>query len=264
MTATAVSAVTVPAGSEELADQAAPLDALLVRATRSPLRRFVPTVSDREVRGRPGSATRYAPAVGWPAWPARSPRSPPAPRTITPSRRDRRFTDTAWSDNPLLRHLVQAYLATGQTAEDLVADADLDWRDAERVRFMVENLIQALAPSNVPLFNPASAKAVIDTAGLSLLRGAETCSGTWPARRGSRRWWTRSGFEVGRNIAATPGAVVLRTEMFELIQYTPQTEQVRAIPLLIVPPTINKNYAFDLAPGRSLVEYLVGRASRSS
>jgi polyhydroxyalkanoate synthase len=71
-----------------------------------------------------------------------------------------------------------------------------------------------------------------------------------------------SGFEVGRNIAATPGAVVLRTEMLELIQYTPSTDQVRQVPLLIVPPTINKHYALDLAPGRSLVEYLVGQGQQ--
>ena len=78
----------------------------------------------------------------------------------------------------MLRRLVQAYLATGQAAEDLVADAELDWRDAERVRFLVENLVQALAPSNVPLLNPASAKAAIDTAGMSLRPGcAGTCCG---------------------------------------------------------------------------------------
>ena len=152
---------------------------------------------------------------------------------------------------------MQAYLATGQAAEDLVTDADLDWRDAERVRFMVENLVEAMAPSNVPLLNPASAKAAIDTAGLSLLRGAAKPAGDMTSAPQVPAMVDTSGFEVGRNIAATPGAVVLRTEMLELIQYTPQTDQVRRIPLLIVPPTINKHYALDLAPGRSLVEYLV-------
>ena len=159
---------------------------------------------------------------------------------------------------------MQAYLATGQAAEDLVADSELDWRDAERVRFLVENLVQALAPSNVPLVNPESAKAAIDTARHQPCPGcAEPVAGHGRAPRVPAMVDT-SGFEVGRNVAATPGAVVLRTEMLELIQYAPQTEQVRRIPLLIVPPTINKNYALDLAPGRSLVEYLVGRASRCS
>ena len=133
MTATAAAVVAVPAGSEELADRAAPLDSLLVQATRSPLRRFVPTMSTakfaaslvrhplrtgRRVAGLAGELTQVAVGTS----------------TITPSRRDRRFTDTAWTDNPMLRRLVQAYLATGQAAEDLVADAELDWRDAERVR----------------------------------------------------------------------------------------------------------------------------------
>jgi polyhydroxyalkanoate synthase subunit PhaC len=91
--------------------------------------------------------------------------------TLTPDERDRRFTDQAWSENPLLRRLVQLYLAGGMTLEQLVADADLDPRDRKRVRFLLENLVEAMAPSNLPLVNPASAKAVIDTAGLSLARG---------------------------------------------------------------------------------------------
>src|SRR4029453_7919473 len=93
------------------------------------------------------------------------------PSTLAPSKRDRRFTDPAWSQNPLLHRLVQGYLAAGQTAQALVADANLGWRDAERVGFLVQNLIEALAPSNVPLVNPSSAKVAIDTAGTSLVRG---------------------------------------------------------------------------------------------
>ena len=249
-------AATFTGDAEQLADQAAPLDALLVQATRSPLRRFVPTASTakfaaalvrhprrtgRQVRDLAGEFTRVVAGSS----------------TITPSRRDRRFTDTAWSDNPALRRLVQAYLATGQAAEDLVSGVDLDWRDAERVRFMVSNLIEAMAPSNVPLVNPSSAKAAIDTAGLSLLRGAGNLAGDLVSAPRVPAMVDTSGFEVGRNLAATAGAVVLRTELLELIQYAPQTELVRRIPLLIVPPTINKHYALDLAPGRSLVEYLV-------
>ena len=256
MTATLAPMATVPAGSEDLADRAAPLDALLVQATRSPLRRFVPTVSTakfaaglvrhpartgRRLAGLAGEITQVAAGTS----------------TITPSRRDRRFTDAAWTKNPILRRLVQAYLATGQVAEDLVTDAELDWRDAERVHFLVENLTEAMAPSNVPLLNPASAKAVVDTAGLSLVRGARNLVKDMARAPRVPAMVDTSAFEVGRNLAATPGAVVLRTEIFELIQYAPQTDQVHRTPLLIVPPTINKNYALDLAPGRSLVEYLV-------
>ena len=127
----------------------------------------------------------------------------------------------------------------------------------ERVRFLAENLEDALSPSNVPLVNPASAKAAIDTAGLNLVHGGISLLRDMATKPRIPEMVDTSSFEVGRNIAVTPGAVVLRTEVLELIQYRPQTERVREVPLLIVPPTINKYYAIDLAPGRSLVEYLV-------
>jgi polyhydroxyalkanoate synthase subunit PhaC len=152
---------------------------------------------------------------------------------------------------------VQGYLAGANTAEQLVGDADLDWRDDQRMRFFTQNVVEALSPSNMPLVNPASAKAAIDTAGLNLVRGGLTFLRDMLAPPRVPEMVDTSAFEVGRNIAVTPGAVVLRTEVLELIQYRPQTEHVREVPLLIVPPTINKYYAIDLAPGRSLVEYLV-------
>ena len=122
------------------------------------------------------------------------------------------------------------------------------------MQFLLENVIQATAPSNVPLVNPASAKAAIDTAGLSLVRGgkqlvADLASGRLPEMVDG------SGFVLGENIAATPGAVVFRNEVLELIQYAPQTDEVYEVPALVVPPTINKYYALDLAPERSLVEF---------
>jgi rhodanese-related sulfurtransferase len=117
--------------------------------------------------------------------------------------------------------------------------------------------VEALAPSNSPLLNPASAKAAIDTAGLSLVRGGRAMLRDLAAPPRVPQLVDTAPFEVGRTIAVTPGAVVLRTEMLELIHYRPQTDQVREVPLLIVPPTINKYYALDLAPDRSLVEYLV-------
>src|SRR6266536_569040 len=156
--------------------------------------------------------------------------------TIAPSKRDRRFADPAWAENPLLRRTVQSYLAAARTAERLVKDADLDWRDDERMRFAVENLADALSPSNVPLLNPASAKAAIDSGGLTLTRGGLTFLRDMVAPPRIPEMVDKSPFEVGRTIAVTPGAVVLRTEVLELIQYRPQTERVREIPLLIVPP----------------------------
>jgi polyhydroxyalkanoate synthase len=177
--------------------------------------------------------------------------------TLTPGPRDRRFTDPAWTSNPLLRRLAQAHLATASTVDGLIADAELDWRAEQRVRFLAGNLVAALAPSNVPLLNPASAKEAVDTAGLSLVRGAANLLRDLANAPRIPRMVDGTAFTVGGNLAATPGAVVFRTDVYELIQYTPQTPNVREVPLLLVPPTINKFYAVDLAPGRSWIEYLV-------
>jgi polyhydroxyalkanoate synthase len=241
---------------EEAAETAAPLDVLLVDAAFGPVRRFTPDLSTvrfaAALARRPLTTTRRVGALG-----AEAGRIVAGTSTYAPSKRDRRFVDAAWTDNPLLRRVLQTYLAARQTAEQLVADADLDWRDDQRVRFVVDNLVEALAPSNLPLVNPASAKAVIDTGGANVVRGTTQFVKDMASAPRIPEMVDRSAFIVGSNIAATPGAVVLRTEVFELIQYAPQTEQVREVPLLIVPPTINKYYALDLAKDRSLVEFLV-------
>lgn len=251
MTAPVTSTVPTPA-----ADVAAALDSLLVQAAHGPYRRFVPDASTakfvgnllahpRRTGGRVADLARELGRIGV------------GTSTTAPSRRDRRFTDQAWTANPLLHRLVQAYLAGGRTAQALVADAGLGRRDADRVGFLVENLVEALAPSNVPLVNPSSAKAAIDTAGLSLVRGGRAFLRDMASAPRIPDMVDGSGFRLGENVAATPGDVVHRTETVELIRYRPQTAQVRQIPLLIVPPTINKYYALDLAPDRSLIEYLV-------
>jgi polyhydroxyalkanoate synthase len=247
---------TISPVSDELADQAAPLDALLVHAALGPLRRFAPDASTVKfgagLARRPRTTGRRLGGLA-----AEVVRIGAGTSTLSPSKRDRRFADPAWTQNPLLRRVVQAYLASGQTAEQLLADSALGLRDEQRVRFLVENVMEALSPSNVPLVNPTSAKAAIDTAGLNFMRGGLNLLRDLAAPPRIPEMVDRSSFEVGRNIAVTPGAVVLRTEVLELIQYRPQTERVREVPLLIVPPTINKYYALDLAPGRSLVEFLV-------
>jgi poly[(R)-3-hydroxyalkanoate] polymerase subunit PhaC len=246
-----------PMDDTQLADEAAPLDALLVDAALGPLRRFAPNASTvRFAAGlarRPRTVGRRAGGLA-----AEFGRIAVGTSAVAPPRRDRRFADPAWMQNPVLRRVVQAYLAAGRTAGELVADAGLDWRDDKRVRFVTGNLAEALSPSNVPLVNPASAKAAIDSGGLNLVRGGISLLHDLATPPRVPEMVDTSQFEVGRNIAVTPGAVVLRTEVLELIQYRPQTGQVREIPLLVVPPTINKYYALDLAPGRSLVEYLVG------
>ncbi len=242
--------------AEELADQAAPLDALLVDAALGTARRFAPDASAAKFAAglarRPRTTGRRLGSLV-----AELARIGAGTSALTPAKRDRRFADPAWTENALLRRLVQAYLAAGQTAEQLVGDAALDSRDEKRVRFGVENLAEALSPSNLPLVNPASAKAVIDTGGLNIVRGGLSLLRDLATAPRIPEMVDMSAFEVGRNIAVTPGAVVARTEVLELIQYRPQTERVREVPTLIVPPTINKFYALDLAPGRSMAEYLV-------
>ncbi|HEY1627599.1 MAG TPA: alpha/beta fold hydrolase [Streptosporangiaceae bacterium] len=176
---------------------------------------------------------------------------------VQPSRRDRRFSDPGWAGNPLLRRTMQAYLAGAETAEALVAEAGLEDADAERVGFVLTNLIDALAPSNNPLLNPAAVKAAVDTGGGSTLTGLRQFLADMAVSPRVPSMVEPDAFEVGADLAVTPGSVILRTPVFELIQYRPVTTTVRQVPLLIVPPVINKFYVMDLAPGRSMVEYLV-------
>jgi polyhydroxyalkanoate synthase subunit PhaC len=178
---------------------------------------------------------------------------------VAPAPRDRRFADQAWTGNPFLRRIVQTYLAGSALAESLLADADLGWRDAERMGFIVRNLLDAAAPSNNPLISPAWWKALIDTGGLSAVRGIRALASDMATAPRIPAMVAPDAFEVGRDLAVTPGAVVRRTAICELIQYQPATPQVRQFPLVIVPPMINKFYICDLAPGRSMIEYLLSQ-----
>ncbi len=243
------------------ADVAAPLDELLTQAALGPIRRMLPGAAGlrflaaagrrpRQVGGRLLSLTgEYARiAVGRSA--------------LAPAARDRRFTDPAWTGNPVLRRLVQAYLASAQTVDGIVRDVPMGWSDGERIRFTADNLIDALAPSNNPLASPLAWKALIDTGGANLISGPRNLVSDMRSAPRVPAMVDRTAFTVGDNVAATAGAVVLRTPVLELLQYRPQTETVRSVPVVIVPPTINKFYVLDLAPGRSLVEFLVGQGQQ--
>jgi poly[(R)-3-hydroxyalkanoate] polymerase subunit PhaC len=170
---------------------------------------------------------------------------------------DRRFADRGWRENWLLRRAMEAYLAVADTVDGLISDAELDWRTERRARFTAGNVLDAVAPSNFPWSNPAVIREIVDTGGANLVRGARRFTRDVSSSPRLPATVNTSKFEVGGNLALSPGAIVMRTDVFELIQYRPQTEQVRELPLLFVPPTINKYYVLDLAPGRSLVEYLV-------
>ncbi|MGA2829425.1 MAG: alpha/beta fold hydrolase [Streptosporangiaceae bacterium] len=178
---------------------------------------------------------------------------------IAPPRRDRRFADEAWVDNPALRRTMQTYFALGQTLDGLLADAQLDWKDNTRLKFILTNLIAASAPSNNPVLNPLAWKAAINTGGLSLVRGARAFASDMAASPHIPTMVDPNAFTIGKDIAVTPGSVVARTDVYELIQYKPSTPTVHEYPLLMIPPMINKYYITDLAPGRSMLEFFVAQ-----
>jgi polyhydroxyalkanoate synthase len=170
---------------------------------------------------------------------------------------DKRFGDPAWQQNPMLRAVVESYVLTGRWWIDLVDEAGLPDRERRKARFGVQLLLDAMAPSNVPWLNPSVVKAAVDSGGLSLVRGFATFVEDMARNQGRPRQVDTSPFELGRNLGATPGRVVYRNELIELLAFEPQTEKVFEVPLLCSPPWINKYYVMDLAPGRSFIEHAV-------
>jgi polyhydroxyalkanoate synthase subunit PhaC len=175
---------------------------------------------------------------------------------VKPEDNDKRFTDPTWADNPLYHRLMQAYLVLRSTMQAIVpSGSDGDWKHAEQERFAIRLLIEALAPTNLLLGNPAALKRAFETGGASLVRGWRNFLEDLWNNHGMPQQVDKRPFAVGRNIGVTPGSVVYRSELIELLQYAPTTRQVYERPLLLVPPQINKFYIMDLAPKRSLTEY---------
>ena len=253
-----MSAETDPTRSAAADAVAAPVDLLLTDAATGMLRRLNPGGSGLRLAAVLAARPRLVAERGT-QLAGELARIAVGRSQVQPSRRDRRFADPGWTGNPLLRRTMQAYLAAAESVEGVVADADLDYADAERVGFLLTNLIDALAPSNNPLLNPAAVKAAVDTGGGSTLTGLRHFLADMAVPPRVPSMVEPDAFEVGVDLAVTPGSVVLRTPVFELIQYRPATPAVRQVPLLIVPPVINKFYVMDLAPSRSMVEYLVGQ-----
>jgi polyhydroxyalkanoate synthase subunit PhaC len=181
----------------------------------------------------------------------------PSEGPVSPVRGDKRFNDLAYNENPLFFLLAQEYLLLNRLANELLDAAGLDADRDTKARFAAKFLLDALSPTNSFPGNPAALRQAFDTGGKSVVRGARNFlndlrhNGGWPSQVDS------TGFEVGVNMAATPGSVVYRSELIELIQYEPQGKQVHSVPLLFCPPWINKYYIMDLAPGKSLIEWAV-------
>jgi polyhydroxyalkanoate synthase len=178
---------------------------------------------------------------------------------VTPDAKDRRFADDAWSTSPVWRRVAQSYLVTRDRVLSSVDQLDLDEKSADRARFALMQVTEAAAPTNNLLTNPTALRTVADTRGRSLVKGGRHLihdvlhNGGMPSQVDTRP------FEVGVNTAATPGAVVYRSPMFELLQYTPSTPQVHSVPTLLIPPQINRFYFLDIAPGRSFIEHAVSQ-----
>jgi poly[(R)-3-hydroxyalkanoate] polymerase subunit PhaC len=170
---------------------------------------------------------------------------------------DRRFADPAWEDNPAFWAIRQAYLAFRQYGLDLIRISDLDPVDAGKAELAMGVIADALAPTNFAATNPAVLKRAFDTGGRSLVDGARNFVDDLLHNNGRPRQVDTSPFEIGVNLAATPSKVVYRSPLIEILQYLPQTDQVREVPLLCSPPWINKYYVMDLAPGRSFIEWAV-------
>ncbi|MCW2578884.1 MAG: phaA [Blastococcus sp.] len=233
------------------------LDMVLVDAAQGPLRRLVPPVGTALRFGsalarRPGTVASRAGELA-----RELARIAAGNSELAPGKKDKRFADPAWSGNPFLKRAMQSHLAAARTAWELIEDADLDWQDDERIRFTATNIVDALAPSNIPVVNPLSLKAAIDTGGKSAVTGLGRFVRDLASPPRVPSMVDPDAFTVGEDLAVTPGAVVFRTPVFELIQYTPTTQTVREVPLIMVPPTINKYYVTDLAPNRSIVEHYV-------
>jgi polyhydroxyalkanoate synthase len=175
----------------------------------------------------------------------------------SPEPGDKRFGDPAFERHPGYRRLMQTYLAIRAALHAVVEEVDLDPKSRDRARFALSLLTEALAPTNTLLGNPAAVKRAFDTAGVSLASGLRNMVADTVENDGMPSQVDRRPFKVGENLALTPGQVVFRNEVLELIQYGPTTAEVYERPFLFIPPQVNKYYVFDLAPGRSLMEFAV-------
>lgn len=179
------------------------------------------------------------------------------PGPVESARGDKRFADPAYQENPAYFLLAQQYLLFSRYIDELLDTAGVSGTREAKARMAARFLVDVLAPTNTLPGNPAAIRKAFDTGGKSIVNGLKNWAhdvrhnGGWPSQV------DRSGFEVGVNMAATPGSVVYRSDLIELIQYSAQTPETYAVPLLFCPPWINKFYIMDLAPGKSLIEWAV-------
>jgi polyhydroxyalkanoate synthase subunit PhaC len=226
-----------------------PFDLLGVRETTGALR-FLGQVAVRH----PRAVLRTMPGLGQELVKIGLGRS-----QVAPEKGDKRFADPAWQQNPWFRSTMQSYLTWGSAMDRYLDNLGLPGMNTERLRFGAVLLRESTAPTNFFAANPAAVKRCYDTGGGSVRRGLANWAGDLVHNHGMPSMVDRRPFKIGENLAFSAGAVIYRNEVFELIQYTPQTGTVYDRPILMVPPQVNKYYALDLSVGRSLYEYLLQR-----
>jgi len=179
---------------------------------------------------------------------------------VEPKRGDARFRDPSWQENPVFHRLEQAYLATCQASDNLVDTLEKkDWSHAQKARFLMGIVTSTAAPTNLIIANPAAMKRARDTRGASLAKGFSNWLGDVRGHGGMPSMAKPGVLKVGEDLAVTPGSVVSRDDVAEIIQYKPTTKTVYERPTLVVPPPIGRFYFLDLAPDRSFAQYTVSR-----
>ncbi len=173
----------------------------------------------------------------------------------TPQLNDKRFSASEWSSNPVSAFSAAAYLLNAEFLVALADAVEAAPRERQKIRFSVQQMVDAMSPANFFATNPEAQQKMLETKGESLTKGMANMLADLQKGRISQS--DESAFEVGRNVGNTAGQVVFENELFQLIQYTPVTPQVRSVPLLMIPPCINKFYILDLQPDNSLVRYVV-------
>ena len=178
---------------------------------------------------------------------------------FAPEPKDRRFTDAAFQKSPFYSRVMQSWLAFQIEVHDFIGTLGLDPIEHRRAMLVADILVDALAPTNTFVGNPSAVKLALDTGGASLVQGVKNFVDDMKNNNGMPSQVDKSPFSVGGNLATTEGKIIFRNEMLELIQYTPKTSDVKAIPLLFVPPQINKYYVLDLTAEKSISQFLVNQ-----
>ena len=176
---------------------------------------------------------------------------------LTPDPKDKRFMDPAWQFNPFFRAGAQYYLAVQKGMRGWLEDLELDELERNRANFIANIILDGVAPTNTLAGNPSAQKQIINSGGLSLIKGLQNAYNDIVHNKGMVSQVDKRPFKLGENVATSAGNVVHRTEMYELIHYAPTTDEVYEIPQLTIPPQINKMYINDLSPDKSIIKWQV-------